>query len=232
MSFSHETKDFLLDLEIKSKCCQKSFEQGKTADIPSTATCDSCARHFARGLFIAHGSVTDPASGYHLELAFKDEDKRDETAEYLSENAGVAAKKSKRKSAYILYIKDSGAIEDFLAFIGANKAAFSVMNGKILKDLRNNTNRLVNSETANIDKAISASRKHIEMIKELKSSGEFSKLPAELQRTADLRIEYEELPLNELGLKMEPSISKSGVNHRLTKIAEYYEKYILERESD
>jgi len=230
MSFSHETKEFLRGVEIKIKCCKNSFEDGKIAEIPMGQICESCAKHFARGLFIGCGSLTDPARGYHLELAFKDETHRDDVSDYLASTAGVTAKKSKRKYVYILYLKDSGAIEDFLAYIGANKAAFEIMNGKILKDLRNHTNRLVNSETSNIGKAVSASRKHIEMIKELQTSGEFSKLPAELQRTAELRIEYEELPLNELGLKMEPSISKSGVSHRLTKIAEHYEKYILSKE--
>lgn len=247
MSFSKETKIFLEELEIRNKCCRKAFESGKNlfsdnssengdsfeqnsnklTVIRSGFKCDMCQNCFIRGIFISHGSVTNPEKGYHLELSFRSEAQRDAVLVYITNfmHHGVLPKKTKRKSMYILYYKDSGAIEDFLAYMGANKAAFEFMNSKILKDIRNDTNRVVNCETANISKSVAASQKQIMVIKELQKAGEFSKLLPELQRTAELRLEFEESSLTELGAKMEPTISKSGISHRLTKIMEHYEKY-------
>lgn len=238
MSFSQDTKDFLRSLEIKNECCKKAYkcaldDYGERLKIKDSFRCDFCGNCFLRGLFIARGSVTNPESGYHLELSFKNEKQCDAVYLYLFDalgDRGLLPKKTERKSMYILYYKDSEAIEDFLAYIGANKAAFDIMNNKILKDIRNNTNKVVNCETANINRAVAASRKHIKAITELMAAGEFSKLLPELQRTGELRLEFEEVSLVELGLKMEPPISKSGVNHRLNKILEHYEKYLAEKQ--
>lgn len=238
-SFSQETKDILTQIEIRGKCCKKAFENGKNLFDKNTLEesmkhfkCESCRSCFLRGIFITFGSVTNPVSGYHLELSFKNADQRDIVFEYLLgifADAEILLKLTERKLKYIIYYKNSAAIEDFLAYIGANKAAFDIMNSKILKDLRNSTNRIVNCETANIDKSVAASRKQVEIIRELKAVGEFSKLVPELQHTGELRLEYEEASLTELGLKMEPPISKSGVNHRLRKITEHYEEYLAGR---
>ena len=239
MSFSSDTKRLLAGLPVKSKCCRRAQEAGRQlfSSIEDAGTldtvikaeegfqCSQGAHHFARGLFLGYGSVTNPSRGYHLELSFREEAQRDAAAAYIAEAFGAAPKKTARKAQYIAYFKESGVIEDFLACIGATKAVFDLMNSKILRELRNDANRVANCETANIGKSISASQRSIAAIRELAAAGQLSGLPPELQHTAELRLANEEASLTELGAKMEPPISKSGMSHRLTKIMEYYREY-------
>lgn len=235
-SFSKKTKEMLISAQIKKGCCQKTyknaiavFESGDVLKINEAIAkaesfwrCPNCVGLFVRAAFVCFGSVTDPAKRYHAELSVPDQS----TAELMGrllENAGYPSKKSQRKGKYILYYKDSEAIEDFLAFIGATGAAFDLMNSKIVREVRNQTNRAVNCDTANIVKAIESAGKFAEIIQDLKSSGMFDRLPAELQITAELRLKYDQLSMAELGARHEPPISKSGVKHRLDKISDFAE---------
>lgn len=227
MSFSSKTKEELGALEIKKPCCRRAFRAGlETAleqageggpDLDSLFKCGNCRPHFLRGVFIACGSVTNPERGYHLELSLPDEKTIAKIRAFLNE-AGLPPKISVRKGAHILYYKESGVIEDFFAYIGATKAAFILMNSKIIRELRNNANRVANCETNNIEKTVNASQKHINAIRLLEKKGALKLLPAELQETARLRMTYPQLSLSELGAMLNPPISKSGVNHRLAKI--------------
>lgn len=242
MSFSQDTKQLLSNLVIKNKCCKRSFARGKecfSADLENYTSfleeektklqCPQCNAHFLRGVFLEYGSITDPQSGYHLEFVFKEEQKRDALVCLMEDLFGGIPKKGQRKSLYLAYFKESATIEDFLAYIGASKAVFDYMNNKIFKEIRNNANRVANCEAANIDKSISASQKYIAVIKSLKESGDFSKLPPNLQQSSELRLEFEEASLTELGKKMDPPISKSGMTHRLSKIMEYYQQFKQEK---
>lgn len=239
MSFSNETKQLLSELPVKSRCCRHALESGRrlfsgvecVSDYIAVIIaaeerfrCGQCAQHFTRGIFLEYGSVTNPSRSYHLEFSFREEAQRDAVAVYITESFGTAPKKTARKAQFIAYFKESSVIEDFLAYIGATRAVFDFMNSKILKEIRNNANRVTNCETANIGKAVSASQRVIAAIRELAASGALSRLPPELQRTAELRLSNEEASLAELGAKMEPPISKSGMSHRLTKIMEYYQE--------
>lgn len=236
LSFSKRTKEMLISAQTKKGCCKKTykkaiavFEFGDISEINKAIAeaesfwkCPSCAGLFVRAAFVCYGSVTDPAKAYHAELSLPVES----TAELmrgLLTNAGYPPKSSRRKGKYILYYKDSEAIEDFLAFIGATGAAFELMNSKIVREVRNQTNRAVNCDTANIGKAIESAGKLARIIQNLKSSGLFERLPAELQITAELRLKYDQLSMAELGARHEPPISKSGVKHRLDKISEFAE---------
>ena len=228
-SFSKKVKGQLTAAEPKKKCCRRMLECGKAFDekeqmsqITASFKCPSCASHFAAGLFISHGSVTDPGKRYHLDLKFAAGSTADEVALFLSEN-GLSPKIGKRGDASIVYFKESGAIEDFLAFIGANSAAFDLMNSKIVRELRNNANRVVNCDTANIKKSLEASAKQLEMINKLIDSGAIEQLPKPLKETALLRSRYDQLTIAELGAKHEKPITKSGVKHRLEKISEFYD---------
>ncbi len=224
MSFSQETKESLSELNIKNKCCRHAYVCGKEfnsiENLPKIK-CSSCTAHFLRGVFITHGSVTNPQKGYHVDISFVDEKARDYIFDLLEET-GLAPKKSYRrqKGNYIVYFRESSGVEDFLALIGANKAAFDLMNSKILKEIRNNVNRAANCDSANIGKSISASKKCCEIIRELDEKGMLCQLSPELVETAKLRIENEHLSIAELGLICNPPVSKSGMNHRLTKIIE------------
>ena len=173
-----------------------------------------------RGVFLSAGTITDPEKGYHLEVSLSDAERADELMRLLKENM-LDAKLMQRKSEYVLYYKDSESIENFLAYIGANNAAFTIMNKKIEREIRSGANRLANGEMANITKAVAAAVDQTAAIKELISSGEIEHLPDELKKTAYLRLEHEDASLSQLASLHSPPITKSGVNHRLKKIVEW-----------
>lgn len=182
--------------------------------------CQGCRPAFVRGIFLSAGTITDPEKGYHLEVSLSDSERADELMRLLKENM-LEAKLMQRKSEYVLYYKDSESIENFLAYIGANNAAFTIMNKKIEREIRSGANRLANGEMANITKAVAAAVDQTAAIKELISSGEIEHLPDELQKTAYLRLEHEDASLSQLASLHTPPITKSGVNHRLKKIVEW-----------
>lgn len=228
-SFSAKTKASVIENKPKRKCCTRMLELGlnytedKTiAEYASEMKCASCAQYFIAGLFVSRGSVTDPEKRYHLDLRFKTDEAAESIARYLRDG-GLSPKSGKRRGCSIVYFKESGAIEDFLAFAGANSAAFDMMNSKIVRELRGNANRVVNCDTANIKKTLEASGRSLSIINEMIESGAIEKLPRELKETALLRVKYEQLTLGELGERHEKPISKSGVKHRLEKITELYE---------
>ena len=129
-----------------------------------------------------------------------------------------------------MYIKDSGKIEEFFALIGANKAAFELINSKIVKELREDTSRQLNCDMANIKRSLSASKHVVEIIQHLYDSGAVAALPAELRETARLRVENDQATLTELALMHSVPMTKSGVKHRLDKITELAHE-IEEREN-
>jgi len=177
-------------------------------------------RAFIRGAFLACGSVTDPEKGYHLEFAVSYRNLCMDICRIIREiqDCDIAVKMLSRGGTYIAYIKDSEQITDLLTYMGAVTAAMNVMGAKALKQVRNTANRRANSEIANLQKTASASAHQIKAIKKLKKNGKYNLLPEELRIVADIRYDYPELTLRELGAKLDPPISRSGVNHRLEKI--------------
>lgn len=191
------------------------------ANIKSEAfKCANCRAAFVRGVFLSAGTLTDPDKGYHLEMNFASLAASDNIASLLAEE-GLAPKRMTRKTENVLYYKDSESIENFLALIGANNAAFTIMNKKIERELRSDMNRIANGEVANIEKATKAASAHIAAIKALKAAGELERLPDELKVTANLRLEHSDATLLQLAELHTPPITKSGVNHRLKKIMEW-----------
>lgn len=178
--------------------------------------CQNCAGCFARGVFISRGSVTSPESGYHLEFLFFDKSSRDRFTDFLTEH-GLPPKKCTRRDTYCAYYKDSGSIEDILAFIGANKAAFDLMNEKIVREVRNAANRASNCDNANIMKSVSAGGRAADILRAFRDAGGFESLSPEVREAAELRVENESATLAELALMCETPVSKSGFNHRLAK---------------
>ncbi|WHH60472.1 DNA-binding protein WhiA [Petroclostridium sp. X23] len=178
---------------------------------------DCCKKAFIRGAFLGGGSITDPEKTYHLEfvtnhyLLSKDVCK---LLEYFSLNAKTIL----RKSNYVIYFKGSENIVDVLNIVGAHKSLMELENIRIIKEMRNNVNRMVNCETANMEKTINASLKQIESIELIKNTMGLDRLPQNMQEIAQLRLEYKEASLKELGEMLHPSIGKSGVNHRLRKL--------------
>ena len=180
---------------------------------------DCCRRSFVRGAFLTGGAITDPVKSYHLELVTAHFNVSRETYSLLLE-MGFSPKETSRHGSYIVYFKQSAAIEDFLALIGAPIAAMELMSAKIEKDMRNLVNRKVNCDTANVTKTINASIEQIEAIRKLENAGKLSDLPEKLRQTALLRTSNPELSIKELAEISKPPMSKSCLNHRLRKIME------------
>ena len=210
MSFSAEVKDELLEL--------------KMWDINSTMKQDEqLARLYIREAFIKSGSINNPNKKYHLQIMFKSNKKAEEMKKLLS-NFDINAKIIKKENEHMLYIKDGEEISNFLALIGANKSVLRFEEIRVIKETRNEINRIVNCETANLNKTINASVKQIEDINFIKKMKKFNSLPDSLKEIAEVRIENPDMPLAELGKQLSNPISKSGVNHRLKKISLYAEE--------
>ncbi len=185
--------------------------------------CNHCRENFLKGLFLTHGTINDPEKSYRLDIVLNTEDDAIQVNEYLNE-FNIAMKISKRSNKYVLYTKDSECIEDFLALIGAKNSAFTVINSKILKELRNTANRITNCDQANINKTVEAAKKYCIIIEKIIKEGYFEELPDSLKEMATKRLEFNNLNFADLGKKFNPPISKSGVYHRLEKIIAFYDK--------
>lgn len=182
-----------------------------------------CARAFIRGAFLGGGSISDPEKNYHMEFVTNNEDFANSLKDLINSldfNCKIVA----RKNNYVVYLKESEQISDLLSIIGGHHALLSLQSTKIVKEMRNNVNRIVNCETANLTKTVNASVRQVENIKLIEQTIGIDSLPENLQEIARLRVECEELTLKELGEMLNPPIGKSGVNHRLRKIEEVANK--------
>lgn len=178
---------------------------------------EQIARLSIREAFIKSGFINDPNKEYHLEILFKSK-KKAEAMKQLLENFDINARTTKKGSGYIAYIKDGEDISSFLALIGANNAVLRFEESRVLKEARNNVNRLVNCETANLNKTLDAANIQIEAIKYLKKHKKFETLPESLKEIAELRLKNPDLSYEEIGKLLKEPISKSGAHHRLNKI--------------
>lgn len=184
---------------------------------PVVVSAVCCKRAYIRGAFICAGSITDPEKNYHLEFSNSDYDHCSDLKKII-QSFGIEAKIVERKNHYILYIKEGEQIVDTLNIMSAHKALMELENVRIVKDLRNNLNRIVNCETANINKVVSASVKQINAIEYIKSTVGLSYLTPQLREMAEIRLQYPDMSLKELGAMLSRPVGKSGVNHRLSKI--------------
>lgn len=184
---------------------------------------DCCRRAFLRGVFLSAGSMNDPEKSYHFEIVCETAARASQLEEVIRAYE-IEAKTVERKGRYVLYVKEGTQIVDLLNIMGAYNALMKMENVRILKDMRNQVNRQVNCETANLNKTVQAANKQIEQIRSLMAAGQFAKLPDSLQEIAEVRLEHPEASLKELGEMLDPPIGRSGVNHRLKKIGELAEQ--------
>jgi len=186
---------------------------------PLVVSGDCCKRAYIRGAFISGGSLSDPEKTYHLEFVNTD-------FELLKGLAGLTAafglrpRIIRRKSHYIAYLKDGENIVDLLNVMGAHLSLMNLENVRIVKDMRNSVNRMVNCETANLSKTVSAAQKQIRDIEYISGVKGLGFLSEQLEEAARARREYPEASLREIGAMLSPPVGKSGVNHRLRKISE------------
>lgn len=178
---------------------------------------DCCKQAYLRGAFLAGGTIASPEKEYHLEITLKSKNNAMELISLLS-YFDIGAKTKPRAESVSVYIKGGERIADFLNATGAKNALFSYENARVMKDVRNDVNRRVNCDTANIGKTVRAAAKQIAAIEIIDRTIGISSLPATLRHAALARTENPDLRLEELGTLL--GIGKSGINHRLRKIEE------------
>lgn len=183
-----------------------------------------CQRAFIRGAFLSIGSVSAPEKGYHLEFVCTDEAKANQLRSII-QNFDIEAKIVLRKKYYVVYMKEGKAIVDLLNVMEAHVALMNLENLRIIKEVRNSVNRRVNCEAANITKTVNAASRQIEDILLIRDACGLENLPENLRQMAEVRLEYPEAPLKELGELLDPPVGKSGVNHRLRKLSEMADKF-------
>ncbi|WP_312540807.1 DNA-binding protein WhiA [Enterococcus sp.] len=214
-----DTKRVLLDLDIMDGLM---FNSHVSDEIMGNT---QKMRSYLRGAFMASGSINNPeTSRYHLEIYSIYEEHNQDICDMLNAY-GLNARALERRNGSIAYLKGAEKIADFLTLIGATNSMLKFEDVRIVRDMRNSVNRLVNCETANMNKTIDAASKQIDNIEFIQNRVGLQALPDKLQEIAALRLEHPEVSLKELG-EMIPSgaISKSGINHRIRKINEFADR--------
>ena len=176
-----------------------------------------CRRAYLRGAFLMRGSVASPAKAYHLEVNV-DRKEAAVSIQACMHRLGVTGKVTVRKDGYSVYLKESDGIVQLLGMLGAHQAVLEYENVRIVKDMRNSVNRLVNCETANVSKTVNAAMQQIEAIERLARSGKLKGLPEPLRLLAEARLAHPYASLKELGELVTPRVSKSGVSYRMKQL--------------
>ncbi|MFC5450896.1 DNA-binding protein WhiA [Paenibacillus aestuarii] len=214
-----QVQELLSDLRIVSEGFM--FTEGIEKEIVR-GSC--CKRAYLRGAFMAGGSVNNPeGSSYHLEIASIYEE-HCRALTQLANKFDLNARFIERKKGFVFYIKEGEKIIEFLSLIGAHQALLRFEDVRIMKDMRNSVNRIVNCETANLNKTIGAAVRQIDNIRLLQREVGLESLPEKLREVAEIRLQHPDMNLKEVGDMLKGNVSKSGVNHRLRKIDELAEK--------
>lgn len=182
-----------------------------------------CRRAYLRGAFLGGGSISSPEKNYHLEFVSSKE-QHIESIQKTLKRFRLYGKRIERKGHYVLYLKEGEQIVDLLNIMGAHHALLALENIRILKQMRNNVNRIVNCETANLSKTVQASMRQVEMINFIDRRIGVQHLPKGLRDIAVERLKHPEASLKELGELMSPPVGKSGVNHRFRKLEQIENK--------
>jgi len=195
----------------------------KAIDSPLLLNQDCCKRYYLKTAFVSNASITDPNKNYHLEYVFNNKDNAEIVYNLLS-GYELKPKMIIRKKNYVVYIKDGEKVSEVLGLINAHKSMLELESLRVFKTVSNDINRQVNCETANMAKTAKAFVSLQEDIEFLEEKIGISALSKPLREIAELRLEYPNATLKEIGEMLNPPISKSGVNHRLRKISEIAEK--------
>ena len=185
--------------------------------------CGGCMQSFLKGIFLSIGTVNDPKKSFHAELKLIEHTRAEKLDAFLAER-GIPARLIDRNGKIGLYYKSSYDIEEFFSEMGANNILFEVINTKIEKEIRNNENRATNCVATNISKTVAATARQIEAIEKLKVRRVFEFLPDDLKASAELRLANPDVSLSELANMHIPTISKSGLTHRINKLLAEAEK--------
>lgn len=193
-------------------------------DISDNLLCsDEAKRAYIRGAFLGGGSISNPEKTYHLEFVTHNEDYAKNLSKLIN-SYKLLSKVIQRKNSYIVYIKEGEQITNLLTIIGAYTSLLELENVRIMKEMRNNVNRLVNCETANLSKTVNAAVRQVQSIRLIEKEIGLKRLPKNLREVAELRLKYPDESLKELGEMLNPPVGKSGVNHRLRRIEKIAEE--------
>jgi DNA-binding protein WhiA len=182
---------------------------------------ECCKAAFLKGAFLAGGSVTDPAKGYHMEVTTTHAAVAREVYVLIHEVIGFETKVAGRAGAQVLYLKQSELISDFLTYLGAPVASMGIMEARLEKELNNKVNRRCNCDDANTSKVVEAAQEQLVAIRTLRNAGVLDKIPGKLKEAALAREENPEASLSELAALMEPPITKPAMNNRMKKLMQY-----------
>lgn len=216
LSYSSELKDYLKTLGFRKECCMLACSAGYEAEA-FEPTCDRCTGCYLRGVFFRFGYITPPEKDPLLTLDFNDD-----YAFFVQDvlhRASIDAKVTVRRGHNLIYLKKTDAISDFVTMIGASKYALRLMELQVDKQFRSELNRKVNAETANLTRTANAAAEQLAAIGKLQKSELWETLPEPLLAAAELRLAHPEASLEELRALSSPPVSKSGLNHRLQKLA-------------
>ncbi|MFR1708984.1 MAG: DNA-binding protein WhiA [Clostridium sp.] len=209
-----DVKGLLQELGIIEKDGLFNIHYGVPKEIIKN---ESCKRAYIKGAFLGGGSISNPEKTYHLEFVTHDQDYANELSNIIN-SYKLNSKVIQRKNSFVIYLKEGEQIVDLLNIIGAHNALLELENIRIMKEMRNNVNRIVNCETANLSKTVNAAVRQVESIKLIQSEIGLDRLPKNLKEVARLRLAFPDESLKELGAMLNPPVGKSGVNHRLRRI--------------
>ncbi len=209
-----DVKGLLQELGIIEKDGLFNIHYGVPSEVIKN---ENCKRAYIKGAFLGGGSISNPEKTYHLEFVTHDQDYANELSDLIN-SYKLNSKVIQRKNSFVIYLKEGEQIVDLLNIIGAHNALLELENIRIMKEMRNNVNRIVNCETANLSKTVNAAVRQVESIKLIESEIGLDRLPKNLKEVAKLRLAFPDESLKELGAMLNPPVGKSGVNHRLRRI--------------
>lgn len=215
----YDGKSFIIIFKSKDKPELININNGQIElkDLPKMNEYQK--RALIRGTFLGSGSINNPEKTYHLEINVSTENNLKKVYKII-QDCGIQCKKLEQENKYSVYLKDGEEISTIIALLGANTSVLKFEDIRVQKDMRGKVNRIVNCQTANLNKTINASVEQIDAIRKLKMNNKFNKLDHNLKEIAELRLEYPDMPLVELGKLLKKPVGKSGVNYRLKKIIE------------
>ena len=179
-----------------------------------------CKKAYLRGVFMGAGTMSDPEKGYDLEFVLESATMAADLKKLINSFVDLSCKVTERRGKHVVYMKKADYISDMLAIMGASSQVFSMEETRIKKEMVGSARRMSNCDSANMDRSIEASMKHIEAIKKIQETKGLASLPETLREAAELRLENPDVSLTALGEMCEPSVKKAAISKRLKKIEE------------
>ena len=183
-----------------------------------------CKKAYLRGVFMGAGTMSDPEKSYDLEFVLDSANMASDLKKLINSFGDLSCKVTERRGKHVVYMKKADYISDMLAIMGASSQVFSMEETRIKKEMVGSARRMSNCDSANMDRSIEASMKHIEAIKKIQNTKGLASLPDNLREAAELRIEHPDISIAALGELCDPPLKKSGINKRLMKIEEIASK--------